>query len=162
MNQNDRSGITKLILLAGLAGGGAEVLWVTLYSSITGVSGSVVAQQVTASVWPAAAAWPLAPLLGVGIHMALALALAALCAPLLLRVAGDCATPAAITMVAVMALTLVWAINFFLVLPVINPNFVALMPYSATLMSKMLFGIAMAVVIRRMRVQRIGRHNKQE
>jgi hypothetical protein len=149
MTQNDRSGTLKLILLAGLAGGAAEVLWVTLYSSVTGTSGSVVAQQVTASVWPTAAAWTLAPVFGVVVHMVLALALAALCAPLLLRFAADCAAPAVITIVAVMALTLVWAINFFLILPVINPNFVALMPYGATLVSKMLFGIAMAAVIRR-------------
>jgi hypothetical protein len=149
MNQNDRSGMLKLVILAGLAGGAAEVLWVTLYSSVTGTNGSVVAQQVTASVWPAAAAWSLAPVLGVVIHMVLALALAALCAPLLLRFSARRAAPGATTMIAVMALTLVWAINFFLILPVINPKFVALMPYGATLISKMLFGLAMAGVIRR-------------
>jgi len=149
MTQGNRIGIGKLVLLAGLVGGAAEVLWVMLYSSVTDTSGAVVAQQVTASVWPAAAAWSLAPMLGVAIHMALALALAALCAPPLLRIAARHAAPGVIMMTAIMVLTLVWAVNFFLVLPVINPGFIALMPYGATLISKMLFGLAMAVVVRR-------------
>jgi hypothetical protein len=149
MNQGNRIGIGRLVLFAGLAGGAAEILWVMLYSSVTDVSAGQVAQQVTASVWPAAALSPAAPLAGIVIHMALALALAALCAPLLLRIGAQHAAGGAMAMMAVLALTLVWAVNFFLVLPVINPGFVALMPYGATLISKMLFGLAMAAVIRR-------------
>jgi len=47
-------------------------------------------------------------------------------------------------LVAVAALSGVWAINFFVILPVLNPAFVVLLPYAATLFSKVLFGIAMA------------------
>lgn len=47
-------------------------------------------------------------------------------------------------LVAVAALSGVWGINFFVVLPTLNPVFITLMPYGITLISKMLFGIAMA------------------
>jgi hypothetical protein len=45
---------------------------------------------------------------------------------------------------AVMALILVWALNFFIILPGLNASFVTLMPYTVTLFSKILFGLAMA------------------
>ncbi|HET7598279.1 MAG TPA: hypothetical protein VFK15_15220 [Burkholderiales bacterium] len=153
MRQMNSSKTWRLIALGGLAGGTAEVLWVTLYAAATGVSATEVARQVTASLWAGAANWSLAPALGIAIHMALALALAAVCAPLLLRLARH-APPAAVTVLGVGALTLVWAVNFFLVLPALNPAFVGLMPYAATLVSKMLFGYAMATVVRRARVSR--------
>ena len=50
MKRSDQTGIARLVLLAGFAGGAAEVLWVALYSGITGTNATVVAQQVTASV----------------------------------------------------------------------------------------------------------------
>lgn len=146
MQRNERFNLWQLAAVGGLAGGTAEVLWVLLYLLASDVSAAVVAQQVTASLWPSAAAWATAPLIGIAIHMVLALALAALCAPLLIRVATRHA--AILTaMVAVTALTLVWVVNFFLVLPVINPGFVTLMPYGATLASKTLFALAMTAVV---------------
>jgi hypothetical protein len=131
------------ILLAGLCGGTAEMMWVAVYSAVTPVSGIEIARQVTASVF-ASADSPLAPLAGVGIHLALSLALAlafvrAVWAPFAPRlgVAGSVTA-------AVAALGAVWAVNFFLVLTVLNPGFVSLMPYPVTLISKALFGLAMA------------------
>lgn len=38
------------------------------------------------------------------------------------------------------------AINFLVLLPVVNPRFVTRMPYAATLVSKALFGAAMGGV----------------
>jgi len=43
---------------------------------------------------------------------------------------------------ATAALALVWAVNFFLVLPHVNPAFTMLMPYPVTFISKLLFGLA--------------------
>ena len=48
---------------------------------------------------------------------------------------------------AIVVLTSVWVVNFFVILPVINPSFVTLMPYWASLFSKLLFGITMAGVL---------------
>jgi hypothetical protein len=42
------------------------------------------------------------------------------------------------------ALLIVWAINFFVVLPFVSPGFVDVVPYAVSLLSKLLFGIAAA------------------
>ena len=42
------------------------------------------------------------------------------------------------------ALAGVWAINFFVVLPIVSPGFVGIMPYAVSLASKLLFGAAAA------------------
>ena len=47
------------------------------------------------------------------------------------------------------ALVSVWAVNFFVVLPIISPAFVHLAPYPVSLMSKVLFGLAAAEALRR-------------
>ena len=38
----------------------------------------------------------------------------------------------------------IWAFNFFVLLPQINPEFVALVPYAIALPSKLLFGLGLA------------------
>lgn len=149
MTSHPQTNVSRLIALGGLAGGAAEVLWVTMYALAGEVSAAEVARQVTASVWPAAAAWTIAPALGIAIHMILAVALAAVCAPLLMRFTAHRSAPAALVFVSLIALTTVWAVNFFIVLPVLNPAFIQLMPYAATLASKMLFGLTMAAVLHR-------------
>lgn len=54
-----------------------------------------------------------------------------------------------------LALTIVWGINFFVVLPLLSPyfvdlnrSFVELIPYPASLTSKLMFGLTAAVVLR--------------
>ncbi len=39
--------------------------------------------------------------------------------------------------------------NFFVVLPAVSPTFVNLVPYSVSLISKLLFGLAAAEILRR-------------
>lgn len=135
-------------MLAGLCGGAAEILWVSAYSSVTGMSSAALAQQVTASVIPAAAGLPAAPLLGIMIHMLLSMALGMAFSWTTWRLFSLRIGTKGIVAIAVVALALVWAVNFFLVLPLLNPAFVTLMPYGATLVSKILFAIAMAGVVR--------------
>lgn len=135
----------KTVALAGIAGGMAEMLWIISYSSATATDGAVVARQVTASIWHAAGEWALAPALGIAIHLVLSIALAAIAIPLLSRIAQR--SGAGLVLVsAVFVLALVWAVNFFFILPLLNPAFVKLMPYSVTLVSKLLFGITMGFV----------------
>jgi hypothetical protein len=135
-------------VIAGFAGGVAEVAWIMLYQALTGNEAAQVARGVTDSVIPSLAAAPSAVALGIIIHMALAVALGvalALAIPRALpRIAGTLYEP--LTVIA--ALVAVWAINFFVLLPIINPDFVTLVPYAASLVSKTLFGFAAAVVIR--------------
>ncbi len=137
----------RLVLVASLAGGLAEIIWVSLYAAFSPLEGATVAREVTASLLPALAAGASGAWLGIAIHMTLALVLGyafayAIWKPLV-RARGPLAT------LAVSALTLatVWTVNFFVVLPALNPAFVTLMPYSVTFASKMLFAVAMGSVL---------------
>lgn len=136
-----------LILIASLAGGLAEIIWVSLYASFTSLEAATVAREVTASVWPAFATGIAGAWFGLAIHMLLAIALGHAFAYLLwkplVRPRGIVATLA----VSVLTLTTVWTVNFFVVLPALNPVFITLMPYPVTFASKMLFALAMAVTL---------------
>ena len=146
-DKKTKQSLVQPMLLAGLAGGLAELVWVTLYSSLTQVSGSEIARQVAVTLFPALMQAPFVVALGVAIHFALSLALAAAFVWIVwrpfIRNRGAVATFAG----AAVALALLWASNFLVVLPRLNPDFVALMPYSVTLFSKLLFGVAMAWVL---------------
>jgi len=135
------------ILLAGLAGGIAEVLWVLVYCTLTPLSTSEVAREVAASVMPRLAASAAAPALGLAIHLALSVALAYVFVAALARLFPGARSGAQTVTIAVFALLGVWALNFLVLLPVVNLRFVALMPYAATLFSKALFGTVMGSVL---------------
>jgi hypothetical protein len=134
-------------VVAGFAGGVAEILWVLAYSAVGPVSATAVAREVTASVLPDAATSAAAPLLGVGIHLALSIAIAFAFVATLGNFLSRDKNAARYVAIAVAALTGVWAVNFLLLLPLVNGQFVTLMPYAATLFSKALFGAAMGAVL---------------
>ncbi len=144
--KRDNMSFGGAVVLAGLAGGLAEILWIMLYGALTGTSSSEVARQITTSVSPFTELVYAVPL-GVGVHLGLSLLLAA---GFVFATGRWWARPrrAVTTMaIAVCALTLIWAVNFLLLLPSLNPVFVQLLPYSVTLISKLLFGVAMATVL---------------
>jgi hypothetical protein len=140
------SGPLPVGALAGLAGGAVEVGWIALYQTVAGHHSVAVARGVTQSFIPGWAAAPAAVPLGVAIHMGLAIllgiAVAVLVNRLLPRSVGTAMEPA----VVIVALAGVWAANFFVILPAINPDFVGLVPYGASFVSKLLFGFAAAFV----------------
>lgn len=146
MERDNAIKTVRSILLAGLAGGMAEILCISAYSNVQSASGTAVARQVTASLWPAAGEWAFAPALGIIIHLALSIALAAMAAPLLSRIALKHPGAGFIVTSAAFLLVLVWTVNFFIILPMLNPAFVTLLPYSVSFASKLLFGITMGVV----------------
>jgi hypothetical protein len=133
--------------LAGVAGGGAEVLWIVLYGRVFGADAAVVAQAVTQAFFPGLPAATLAVALGIAIHMGLAIVLGMAIAVLLGRFAPRLRGTAFEPIAVVGLLFAIWAMNFFLVLPAIDPAFVDLVPYAASLTSKVLFGMAAAVVL---------------
>ena len=137
----------KVILLAGLCGGLAEVVWVQLNASLAGLSGAEVARQVTASIMPGAAEAAFAPGLGIAIHFALSLLVAVCYAALVWVPFMQRRVPAASVAAASAVLAAIWAVNFLVVLPVVNAEFVGLLPYPVTFGSKLLFGLAMATVL---------------
>jgi hypothetical protein len=135
--------------IAGAAGGLAEIAWVTLYAGATGGDATLLARSVTiaagvTSLLPAAPA-----ALGVGVHMALAVALGTALAFAWRGFASRRSASAGLFPFMLAALTGVWAVNFFVVLPNVSPAFIHLMPYPVSMMSKLLFGLAAAAVLRR-------------
>jgi hypothetical protein len=135
------------VVLAGLAGGLAEIAWIALYSLEGSISPVEVARQVTASLFPAAASGPLAPWAGLGLHMLLAWLLAAGFVIGLWSLFRGWPGPRTIWISALATLSLVWAFNFLVLLPAMGSGFAHLMPYAVTLSSKALFAVAMAAVL---------------
>jgi hypothetical protein len=134
-------------VIAGAAGGLAEMAWVTLYGGATGANPAALARGVTTAA-RVSALFPAAPVaLGATLHMTLAVALG-------IALAFVWRTLSAYRLVVspfpfmVAALVGIWAVNFFVVLPIVSPAFIHLVPYSVSLMSKVLFGLAAAGVFR--------------
>lgn len=137
------NGKASVAVVAGVAGGMAEVLWIAAATAALGVDGWAVARAVGATVIPAMANSGLAAGIGLVIHFLLSIALAAV----FMHALGRSRSTTARVLVSLGALAAVWAFNFFLLLPLINPAFVFLLPLSVTLVSKLLFGLAMATVL---------------
>lgn len=133
----------NIILLAGFCGGIAELAWITLVSAVTPISGMEVARQVSATVLPAMVDTAGAAPAGITIHLLLSILLAAGFIWAVWLPYSRKLSPISALLVATAALSGVWAINFLIILPVLNPTLVGLMPYAVTLTSKILFGIAM-------------------
>ena len=140
---------TRHGVVAGVAGGLAEIAWVTLYAGATSADPATFASGVTTAAG-LSALFPAAPVaVGVTVHMALAVTLGialsfgwrALSSHRL-----DAASPFPFMLAALVG---IWAVNFFAVLPVIGPAFIHLTPYPVSLMSKVLFGLAAAEALRR-------------
>jgi len=135
-------------IIAGLAGGAIEIGWIALYQGMANHESLAVARGVTQSLIPQLGNAPAAGPLGVVIHMTLAVLLGIVIAfvvrRFLPRIAGSAWEP----VMVVGMLVGVWAMNFFVILPVINPAFVTLVPYGASFVSKVLFGFAAAFSLR--------------
>lgn len=139
---------SSLVVRAGLAGGISEIAWIALFGAVfTGAAGGTIARQVAETVFPGAGDLAIAPVAGVTIHLTLSIALAFAYWKLVWRpFARRLGTGLAIAS-GMAALAAVWAVNFFVILPALNPAFVALLPFWATLASKLLFGAAMTAVL---------------
>ena len=139
--------------LAGIAGGVMEIVWIMLYASLSGHDAAIVARGVTASVFPDLASAPSSIAIGLLIHMVLAIGLGiviAIAIPAVLpRVAGTIVEP----ILVVACLAGVWTMNFFVLLPIINNDFVTIVPFPVSFTSKMLFGFASALVFWVMRAK---------
>jgi len=144
--QSSTPNVLGLGVLAGLAGGLAEILWISGFMSAVGGNAGQVASAVTATVAPSLGAAGFAAGLGLVLHMSLAIGLGVLVALILRRAVPRLAGTLAEAAILVVILAAVWATNFFVVLPVMNPAFVHIVPLPVSLVSKLLFGLAAAAV----------------
>jgi hypothetical protein len=136
-------------IVAGAAGGFAEIAWVTLYAEATGGDPATLARGVTTAAG-VSALFPAGPVaLGVTVHMALAVTLGIALSFGWRTLSSRRLDIASLFPFMLVALIGVWAVNFFVVLPGISPAFIHLVPYPVSLMSKILFGLAAAEAFRR-------------
>ena len=131
---------TRHGVVAGVAGGLAEIAWVTLYAGATGADPATLARAVTTAVG-VSALFPSSPVaLGVTVHMLLAAVLGIALSfgwRALSSHRSDIAGPLPFILAALVG---VWAVN---------PAFIHLVPYPVSLVSKVLFGLAAAETFRR-------------
>ncbi len=130
--------------IAGAAGGLAEIAWITLYAAATGGNASTLARGVTTAAGASALLPADAVALGVAVHMTIAVALGVALA-FVWRSLTSRGTPKHSVFPCMIAMLAgIWAINFFVVLPIVSPAFVSLVPYSVSMVSKLQFGLAAA------------------
>lgn len=147
---------TLRVFLAGMAGGVAEIVWVGLYCTVSPLTGAEVSREVTAAVIPALAPGSTGVALGIVIHQVLAVALAFVFAWVVWRPWTSRGPALGNLIVGAAVLSAVWAMNFFVIVPMLNERFVTLMPHPVTLASKILFGLSMGAVLGALH-QRAGR-----
>ena len=147
MNRSISAGIVGRGIAAGAAGGIAEIIWIFVYASATGADAASLARGVTTATGVNLLLQGSPAAFGVTIHMVLAVILGIVLA--LSWTALSRHWPKQLNPYVVMpiALTGVWAINFLIVLPLVDPNFVQIVPYPISLTSKLLFGVAAAVAL---------------
>jgi hypothetical protein len=139
---NEGFGVTTMTgIVAGAAGGLAEIAWVGLYATTTGGNAAAIAQGVTTAAGVDALFPHAATAAGIGLHMALSLALGVALAIAARHLGRSART------VSLAALFGVWCVNFFVILPLVSPAFTHLLPYAVSLTSKLLFGIAAGQVL---------------
>jgi hypothetical protein len=142
-------------LLIGLAGGLAEILVVCLYSALTGGDAATVSRHVASAVGLDGAS----AAVGLAVHMGLAVALGIVLSATVESLAALLVGGRAIWAFMMGSLAAVWAINFFVVLPVVSPGFAHLLPYAITLASKLAFGIAAAAALQVLRPVHVGTYS---
>jgi hypothetical protein len=135
--------VAAIGVLAGLAGGLAEVIWIWTYAGLTSNDAGLVAHGVTNAVRLNQNVSPVAG--GIAIHMGLASILGVAVA-LALRPFAGLLNHLGLYATVSAALVVVWAVNFFVFLPLVSPQFVAVVPYTVSLISKVLFGITVAAI----------------
>jgi hypothetical protein len=141
--------------IGGIAGGLTEIVWISAYGEATGTPLTPVARGIVESTFPALAASPWAPALGILIHFGFAVALGIGLAIVVRQLTNLWAGRRAEFSFSLLILAAVWSVNFLLVLPRINPGFVHLLPYSVTLFSKLLFGLSAAAIFRVSRLRAV-------
>lgn len=137
----------RILVLAGLAGGMAEILWIAAYSFAVGISGWQVARAISATFSLAWAEQAAAPMIGIAIHFLLSFLVAGLFIRILWVPYLQQRSAATTVVASLLSLAAIWTINFLWVLPALHPAFVGLLPPTITFVSKLLFGLALSTVL---------------
>jgi hypothetical protein len=134
------------VVWGGLFGGAAEVVVVTLAALLAGIGGWAVASGVSDAVYPAAFQGGDAIVVGLTVHFVLSFLIAACFVPIAARIQGRFGALGVVAASAA-ALSGVWAMNFFVVLPRVAPEFVTIVPLEVSFLSKLSFGVVMGLTL---------------
>ena len=148
MNINNK---LSWIVFAGFCGGMAEIMWIAGYSLFSHIEPSNIASSISQTFFSNSIDPQIAPLVGVAIHLflsgLLALGFGLSVLPFIQRLSNKYST----LIVSVVTLAVVWKINFFVLLPIWNPEFINLLPLHISLLSKLLFGMTMGIMLMKKR-----------
>lgn len=136
----------EAVLWGGFAGGAAEVVVVALAALAVGVGGWFVAAGVSDATFGKLFWGNDAVLVGLAVHFVLSFLIAACFVPFAARIQERFGASAVVAASAA-ALVGVWAMNFFVVLPRVAPEFVTIVPLSVSFLSKLSFGVVMGMVL---------------
>ena len=138
----------KVLVTAALLGGMAEIVWVIIYTSFSNIPAATIATQISKTFIPDITANTATITSGILIHFILSIILLFVIAkPLLARLPGHWKTTPLLVLLSTLLLVAIWTFNFMLLLPLVNPEFVTLLPYTVSLASKVMFGIAMGLTL---------------
>lgn len=127
-------------ILSGATGGLAEILWVWTYSAKSNVDAAQIARGVAEAVGARGILASISA--GIAIHMFFAGLLGIAVVAALRALPVKIRTWPFELSVAIGTLAIVWAFNFLILLPTVSPAFVTVIPFSASIISKFLFGLS--------------------
>ena len=145
-----RTSLLQRGVIAGLAGGLAEIIWVSVYSEMTGGNAAVIARGVTTAAGLNALLPSMSVTVGIVVHMVVAVAYGLLLAVIWQWLARRTRSTAICYLFVLVVMAGAWAMNFFVILPIVSAPFVTLLPYMVSLTSKLFFGLAAAETLRRL------------
>ncbi len=145
-------------IIAGMAGGFAEIAWIASYGTLTDRDTTQVARTISAVVGrmiPGTVSISAPVAFGITTHMIAAVFLGVALVLIWQWLSDRYRHTIDVYGFLLAALVAVWAVNFFVVLPLISPffmdinrSFVDIIPYPISLGSKLLFGLAAAATLR--------------
>lgn len=141
----------KAGVAAGMAGGVAEVVFMAAYCLVSGKSGASVLSLITFTFFNGGIAFgPLGAFAGLLIHLVLSMSIGVFFSISMFLTQGnaDRVTLARTVVSGAVLLTVIWAFNFFILLPNINPEFVGTVPAKVAFFSKLLFGLSLGVFVK--------------
>jgi hypothetical protein len=147
MNRSTSASIAGRGIVAGAAGGIAEIIWIVVYASVTGADAATLARGVTTAAGANLLLAGSSAISGIALHMILAVMLGTALAFAWTAFSQRWPKRTSPYAAVCAALVAVWAINFLIILPLLSPDFVQIVPYPVSLISKLLFGLAASTVL---------------
>lgn len=133
--------------LAGLVGGAAEIVWISIAYMFGGTSPVGVARAIAGTLGHSSTSATSTALMGASIHLALAGLLGGVMYMVWIRLLKPSKSRVSIMVFSIATLVAVWAINFYLVLPNLDPGFIVKVPVVTGLISKLSFAVAFCASI---------------